>query len=146
LTVSGAGEVAEPEIDPAHDDPQLPAWLEDRLYEFNVAATGHDDGAALAFTVRDGERVVAGIAGHTWGGCCEIKQLWVDASHRGRGYGRALLERVEAEARARGCARITLSSHTFQAPAMYRRLGFVEVGRVDGFPRGHGNVVFLKSL
>jgi GNAT superfamily N-acetyltransferase len=130
----------------AHDDDGLPGWLEDRLYEFNVDATGHADGGPLAFVIRDGAGIVAGIAGHTWGGCCEIKQLWVDAAHRGRGHGHALLARAEAEALARGCDRITLSSHSFQAPELYRRAGYVEVVRIEGYPRGYANVVFVKSL
>ena len=42
-------------------------YLEDRLYEFNSAATGITDGAWLAIFVRDDDhRIVAGICGNTW--------------------------------------------------------------------------------
>jgi GNAT superfamily N-acetyltransferase len=131
----------------AHDDAgRIVAWLEDRLYEFNVASTGFADGEALCFTIDDGDRVVAGIAGHTWGGCCEIKQLWVDGPARGRGLGAALLARAEAEATRRGCRQMLLSTHSFQAPGLYRARGFTEVGRVSDYPRGFDNIVFVKRL
>jgi GNAT superfamily N-acetyltransferase len=136
-----------PSIRAAHDDAdRIAAWLEDRLYDFNVAATGFADGAALCFTIEDGGRIVAGIAGHTWGGCCEIKQLWVDAPVRGRGLGSALLARAEQEATRRGCGRMLLSTHSFQAPALYRARGFTEVGRMTDYPRGFDNIVFVKRL
>jgi len=44
-------------------------FLEDRLYEFNVEATGQADGRGLGVFVRDeGGGIVAAAAGHTWGG------------------------------------------------------------------------------
>jgi hypothetical protein len=49
--------------------PEHIQYLEDRLYEFNSAATGITDGQGLAIFVRDEQdRIVAGICGHTWGG------------------------------------------------------------------------------
>ena len=46
-------------------------YLEDRLYEFNSAATRFTDGEWLAIFVRDDDqRIVAGICGNTWGGTC----------------------------------------------------------------------------
>jgi len=136
-----------PKIRSAHGDSgPLAAWLEDRLYEFNVEATGFTDGEGLCFTIEDGDRIVAGIAGHTWGGCCEIKQLWVDAASRRRGLGRALLVSAEQEARRRGCDQMVLSTHSFQAPGLYRSLAFEEVARIDDHPRGYSNIVFVKRL
>lgn len=136
-----------PQIHAAHDDAErLAAWLEDRLYEFNVQATGCADGEALCFTIGEGDRIVAGVAGHTWGGCCEIKQLWVEAPCRGRGYGRALLARAEAEAIRRGCGQIVLMTHSFQAPAFYGAFGYVEVGRVEDNPAGFDHIVLVKRL
>ncbi len=39
-------------------------FLEDRLYEFNAAKTGRDDGQLFAFFIRDEKQeIVAGLAG-----------------------------------------------------------------------------------
>jgi GNAT superfamily N-acetyltransferase len=123
------------------------AMLEDRLYEFNAATTGIFDAEGLAIFGRDGQgQVVAGLCGHTWGGCCEIRQVWVHEDHRGRGIGRRLLELAEAEARRRGCFQVILLTHSFQAPVFYHKLGFEVVGSLADYPRGYQHLTMRKVL
>jgi GNAT superfamily N-acetyltransferase len=122
-------------------------YLEDRLYEFNVAATGIEDGRSLGVFVRDPSRtIVAGAAGHTWGETCELRQVWVAEPLRRQGIGRGLLAEAEAEAVRRGCTQIVLTTHSFQAPQFYEKLGFSVVSEVPGYPRGHSQVVLRKPL
>jgi GNAT superfamily N-acetyltransferase len=122
-------------------------WLEDEINRFNYAATGFYDGRWLAAFLRDGEgQLRAGLAGHTWGGCCEVRFLFVREAERRSGLGSALLAAAEREARARGCDQVVLSTHSFQAPDFYRRHGYVEVGRADGYPRGHAQIFLRKRL
>jgi len=53
--------------------PELEAFLGERLYEFNSGTTGIDDGTLLNASVEDeAGRLVAGLSGHTWGGCRHI--------------------------------------------------------------------------
>ncbi len=100
-------------------------FLEDRLYEFNSAQTGKDDGNLFAFFIRnDRQEIVAGLSGWTWANACEIRTLWVHPSLRGQGYGGDLLESAEQEARAHGCKVILISSYSFEAPAFYRKRGY----------------------
>jgi GNAT superfamily N-acetyltransferase len=123
------------------------ARLEDELNRFNFDATGFRDGRLLAAFVRDETGALrAGLSGHTWGGCCEIRLLWVREAERRSGLGSALLGAAEREARARGCERVVLSTHSFQAPDFYRRHGYVEVGRADGYPRGNAQIFLSKRL
>ena len=130
-------------IDPSADDVQ---YLEDRIYEFNSSATGIADGELLAFVVRDGDRIVAGICGNTWGGTCELRQFWVDEPQRRRGLGTQLFQAAEQEARRRGCNQIVLMTFCFQAPRFYERHGFEIVATVDDHPRGHRNLLMRKRL
>ncbi|MEX0851769.1 MAG: GNAT family N-acetyltransferase [Bauldia sp.] len=126
---------------------EIAALLEERLYEFNVRATGFSDGKPVCFTIaNDAGAIIAGIAGYTWGGCCHIRQLWVDEAHRGGRLGTALLEAAEREAMERNCRQVVISTHTFQAPGFYARLGYTEVARVVGHPIGHANVFLAKQL
>jgi GNAT superfamily N-acetyltransferase len=121
--------------------------LEDRLYEFNAKTTGIGDALGLAIFERDDQdEVVAGLCGHTWGGCCEIRQLWVHQKVRGLGIGRRLLELAEREARRRDCFQIILATHSFQAPGFYLRLGFEIVASVPEYPRGHQHLHLRKVL
>lgn len=122
-------------------------FLEERIYDYNVGATGIADGDGLAIFVRDADgRIVAGIAGYTWGGSCEIRQLWVEQSRRRQGLGTQLLTAAEAEARRRGAHHIVLWTHTFQAPDFYRKHGFTALFAHDDHPRGHGQLLLRKSL
>jgi GNAT superfamily N-acetyltransferase len=121
--------------------------LEHEINAFNFRATGCTDGRALAAFVRDATGALrAGLSGHTWGGCCEIRFLWVSEGERRGGLGSALLAAAEREARARGCERVVLSTHSFQAPGFYARHGYAECGRADGYPRGHAQIFLTKSL
>jgi N-acetylglutamate synthase-like GNAT family acetyltransferase len=87
--------------------------------------TGITDGEWLAIFERDeGDRIVAGICGNTWGGCLEIRQCWVEQSWRHQGLGTSLLRAAEQEARRRGCQQIFLTTFSFQAPAFYAKHGF----------------------
>jgi ribosomal protein S18 acetylase RimI-like enzyme len=92
----------------------------------------------------DQDELVAGLCGHTWGGCCEIRQVWVHESLRGQGLGRQLLESAEAEAKYRKCSQIILTTHSFQAPNLYRRLGYELVATLDDYPQGHSQLIFRK--
>jgi GNAT superfamily N-acetyltransferase len=130
--------------EPTPDEVQ---YLEDRLYEFNSAATGITDGELLAIFVRDDkDRIVAGICGNTWGGCLEIRQLWVDEARRKQGLGTRLFVAAEQEARRRGCRQILLTTFTFQAPAFYAKHGFEVLATVDNHPRGYQHLLLRKRL
>jgi len=130
--------------DPSPED----VWfLEERLYEFNRAATGIGDGQGLGIFLRDGPgRIVAGAAGHTWGETCELRQVWVIDDLRRQGVGRRLMAAAEAEAIRRGCRQLLLTTHSFQAPGFYRKLGFEVVAEVPGYPRGHSQLVLRRVL
>jgi len=131
------------EDDPRREDLAL---LDDRLYEFNAAASGVDDGRSLAIFVRDGDQtIVAGLHGWTWGGTGFVQAIWVDRKLRGFGLGSRLIAAAEAEARRRGCHQMHLDTHSYQAPAFYRRLGYEAIGELPGWPRGNDVRIFLRK-
>ena len=121
-------------------------YLEDRIYEFNSSVTGIGDGEWLAFFVREGDRIVAGICGNTWGGTCELRQFWVEESLRNRGFGTTLFQAAEQEARRRGCGQIILMTFSFQAPGFYGKHGFEVLATIDDHPRGYQNMLMRKRL
>lgn len=126
--------------------PGLVAELEDRLYEWNVERTGVT-GELLAIAIRDADgSLAAGLFGWTFGGACMVDKLWLRADLRGRGLGSRMMAAAEAEARRRGCGQVILSTHSFQAPEFYRKLGFEPVARIDDYPAGHAQIFFRKRL
>lgn len=131
----------------AGDDPLLEAFLSERIYEFNAAATGYDDAECFSAACRgDGGSVEGGVCGYTWGGCCYVAYLWVAQAHRHRGLGGHLLDAVERHAAERQCRRVFLASHSFQAPEFYRRRGYVQLATVCHHPPGHASLHFGKQL
>jgi GNAT superfamily N-acetyltransferase len=132
------------ETSPTPDQVQ---YLEDRIYEFNSGATGITDGAYLGIFVKDEQGdIVGGICGNTWGGCLEVRQLWVEESRRKQGLGTRLLRAAEKEACQRGCRQVVLMTFTFQAPAFYAKHGFEVIAVVDDHPSGHKNLLMRKPL
>jgi len=122
-------------------------FLEDRLYEFNAGVTGISDGRPIGVFLRDeAHDIVAGAAGHTWGGTCELRQIWIAVALRGAGLGRRLMAEVEAEAVRRGCHQLLLASHSFQAPDFYRKLGFKVTAELPDHLRGHSLLMLRKRL
>jgi GNAT superfamily N-acetyltransferase len=121
-------------------------FLEEQINEYNFATTGIRDARLLVIVLRDtGGHIYAGLSGHTWGGVGEVRFLWVDESQRRTGIGSRLLYAAEEEARSRGCQKIVLSTHSFQAPSFYLKLGYVVAGEFSEYPRGHRSI-FLEKL
>src|SRR6476619_1591152 len=109
--------------------------LEDRLHGHNRRAIGRDDGKRLAFLAHDtAGKQIGAIAGYTWAGMAEIKQLWVDEPDRRVGIGRQLLEAAIAEAIERKCQCIWVLSYDFQAPWLYEKCGFARVAELKDWP------------
>jgi GNAT superfamily N-acetyltransferase len=122
-------------------------FLEDRLYEYNTAQTGVDDGQWLAIFVRDGrQQICAGLEGWTWCGSCYIRHVWVHEDLRGQGYGTKLMRAAEAEAATRGCSHMLLESFDFQAPEFYQKLGYAVFAVLDEHPRQHRHYYLHKWL
>jgi GNAT superfamily N-acetyltransferase len=122
-------------------------YLDDRIYEYNVSRTGIADGRLLAIMVRDcHDTIIAGLYGWTWGNCCEVRTLWVHEQWRGQGLGTRLMAAAEDEARRRRATQMVLSTHSFQAPDFYGRLGFEPVGHVEDYPVGHQSIFLRKRL
>jgi GNAT superfamily N-acetyltransferase len=65
---------------------------------------------------------------------------------QGKGYGRALIEFAEAEARRRGFAEIRLYTHEMMTEniVLYKRIGFVETHRIS--EKGFDRVYMTKQL
>jgi GNAT superfamily N-acetyltransferase len=129
-------------------DAELDARLGEELARFNEAVSGIGDQLELTVQVRDAQGdLVGGLSGWTWGTCAGIGMFWIREDARRSGLGSRILAAAEGEAVSRGCAQMVLSSFTFQAPAFYRRHGYVETGRTEGLPvAGMADVHFRKDL
>jgi GNAT superfamily N-acetyltransferase len=116
------------------------------LGDFNAGAAPLHEVRPLACFVRDAQgTVVGGAVGRTWGRCCELQQLWVDAALRRQGLGAGLVRRFEQRAHERGCRTFYLETFSFQAPTLYRALGYEVVATIDGFAPGIAKHVMRRD-
>ncbi len=129
-----------------HPNPLDIEALEAQIRREASAAMGLGDEVDLAIFMRDAGTVVAGISGWTWGDCCELQNLWVEPSLRGRGLATRLIAAAEAEAAARGCSQTVHFTYEFQARVLYERNGYELVGRVEDFPSGTDVLWYRKRL
>ena len=101
-----------------------PEGLDADVVAFGTAG----DGPIAEFVAEVDGRAVGSVAlspraeGVAW-----LSKLFVDAAHRGRGLGRALLARAVVEAQARGYRRIDLETRTIfrEAVQLYEATGWV---------------------
>jgi len=131
-----------------HDDDVAEAAVVDAgLDAANVASAPLDDVRPITCIARDPSGELAGGAlGRTWGECAELQQLWVDERHRRQGVGSHLVRMFEARAAARGCRTFYLTTFSFQAPTLYRSLGYSVAAEIRGFPEGIVKYLMVRAL
>jgi len=116
------------------------------LIAYNRAAAGKFNHRPLTVTIRERGEIVAGLSGETFWGWMFVSLLWVSDACRGHGYGSALMDTAETEARSRGVRNVYLDTFSFQAPEFYKKLGYREFARLDEFPPGHRRIWLTKAL
>lgn len=123
------------------------ALLEEQVAAAARAAAGVGEECEFGIFVRDDDgRVLAGISGLVWAGCCELQAMWVDERIRGRGLARALIAGAETEARRLGCALVVFHAYDVLARGLYERLGYETVGVIEDCPVGTAARWFRKDL
>jgi GNAT superfamily N-acetyltransferase len=134
-------------IEVGKDSEHVIQFLEDKIYEHNSSEINKSDGEFFSRIIRDeSERIIAGIAGWTWAGACEITQFWVDEKARNNGIGKLLLGAAETEAKGKGCIIILIKSYSFQAPHFYERHGYKIEHVLSDFPPGHDYYMLSKRI
>lgn len=112
----------------------------------NAPMLGDVEYRPLTITMREGRRIVGGLLGESFLSWLYVSVLWVSHDHRHKGFGTAIMQAADTEARRRGVKNIYLDTFSFQAPAFYARLGYREFGRLDDFPAGHYRCWLTKAL
>ena len=132
-----------------HDDvPTTQGRLVDSgLGEANEAAGPlHDVRPLSAFARVPTGAFIGGAVGRTWGECCELQQLWVDPALRRQGVGARLVREFERRAETRGCRTFYLETFSFQAPSLYRSLGYEVAYELHGFAPGIVKYLMVRTL
>jgi ribosomal protein S18 acetylase RimI-like enzyme len=117
------------------------------LSAYNRQRAGAFPRKPVTISLRDaGGGIVGGLVGRIGWGWLYVDWLWIDEAFRGGDHGTALMAEAEAMAREWNCAGMVLFTASFQAPGFYRKLGFEEATRIDGYPPGHASFWFVKRF
>ena len=120
--------------------------IHEMLKAYNLAKRERSENVPLGIFVEENGKKLAGLTGEIFGNWLMIKYLFVDESLRGRGVGRSLMERAEAEARERGAKYAFVDTFSFQAPGFYKKLGYKEVFTLTEYPYTGSRTYFTKEL
>lgn len=87
----------------------------------------------FSLVLRDDSGVMLGIlTAYTAFAEIYIDDIWVDAAHRGKGFGKKLLQELESHFQGKGFNNINLCTSAFQAPGFYEKCGYqVEFVRIN---------------
>ncbi|WP_255506835.1 GNAT family N-acetyltransferase [Mycolicibacterium sp. 018/SC-01/001] len=117
------------------------AWL--RGYP---AAEFDPPSGGLLIGLVDGRPVTGGAFRRFDDTTAELKRIWTDSGHRRRGYGRALVSRLEAAIAASGYRRVYLTTGDRQpeAEALYHSMGYTRLDEPLPYDGETYPVAFLK--
>jgi len=123
------------------------AIVDQGLGEANEAAAPLHEVAPLScFAHGAAGEVIGGAVGRRWGLCCELQQLWVEPTQRRQGIGASLVRAFEAQAINHGCTMFYLETFSFQAPSLYRSLGYEVAHAHEVFPHGIVKYLMIKNV
>lgn len=131
----------------AQADPVVPVLLAG-LTAHAAPHAGPPDAETLNLVVRaPGEAApLGGLQARIFYRWMYISLFHLPETLRGQGLGRALLQRAEAVARARGCTGIWLDTFSFQARPFYESCGFGLFATLPDCPPGHARHYLMKRL
>ena len=112
----------------------------------DAAAPLHEVRPLSCFVRTPDGAVVGGAVGRRWGRCCELQQLWVAPGSRRRGIGARLVRAFERQAYSHGCTVAYLETFNFQAPSLYRSLGYAVVHTHAVYPHGIERHLMVRTL
>ena len=115
----------------------------------DLAPPGPDDVALVSMS---GQRITGFAAGtfQAWNRRMAVTHLYVQPAFRQKGVGRALVERITAQARRLGAAEVWVECSNINSPALaaYERMGFTLSGvdlTIYAGTEAHGEFAFFMS-
>jgi GNAT superfamily N-acetyltransferase len=118
----------------------------DGLIRYNGEKMGRQKHRRFAVSLREKGAIVGGIVGEVWMTVLFIQFFWIEERFRGKGHGKALIEKIEEQARGFGAVRSYLDTLSVQAPDFYRACGYEAFGTIEGYPGGVTRYWLTKAL
>lgn len=98
------------------------------------------------FLYDDTDTIKGGIKGSNFYGSLYIDYIYVDPTLRGKGYGRALLEKAESWALDQECTFATLTTMSFEAKDFYLKCGYTIEFEQKGYMQDASMIYLRKNF
>ncbi|MEQ8673239.1 MAG: GNAT family N-acetyltransferase [Aggregatilineales bacterium] len=120
--------------------------IQSRLDDFARPYGGDAMRPVAAFLRDEAGLIRGGVYGEIGWGWMYIDLLWVDHTYKGAGYGRALMDSLEAHAHQAGVERVFLATTSFQSLPFYVHLGFRLFGTLTDRPPGYNYYYVWRDI
>jgi ribosomal protein S18 acetylase RimI-like enzyme len=94
----------------------------------------------------DDEKIIGALTADILWDWIYVDELWVDATQRGGGLGKRLMDKAENYAATQRLTGLWLWTQSWQAAEFYKHLGYEEFARFPDFPKGHFRIGFRKQI
>ena len=115
------------------DDPKILATTHQWLLDYNAAHVTNKWTPIQLIAFGEEGQIIGSLDGEVFWGKMHVDNLVVHPDYRGQGVGSGLLKRAENIASQQGCSGVYLDWLSFQALGFYLRLGYLEIGAIEGF-------------
>ena len=125
--------------------------IDGKLVEFNRANVPFpqaQDWISLSHVLKDDAgHAIAGINAtlYCWN-IMYVDVLYVDQTHRGKGYGKLLLDAAQSKAKSLGGYLAHLDTFDWQAKDFYEHCGYQVFGILENCPPGHARYYMKKDF
>lgn len=122
--------------------------MEKGLEEYALSHGVNVNYTPFVFVLYDEKKEVIGVLDALSSySCIYIRDLWVDKAHRGKGYGKKMIEELENHFKGKGLHNINTETCAFQAPDFYKKCGFkVEFVRENKINPKLTMTFFIKDI
>ncbi len=126
--------------------------ISNSLFDFNKAIVAgfnnqSEPFVTIRYVIREKEVLIAGILGQiVINNVIYIDDLFVDELHRRYGYATALLQKLEQEAKSRGCYLAWLYTLNSEAVPFYEKSGYDVFAKLENAPAPGVTTFYMKKL
>ena len=121
--------------------------IEEQLSEYDMSHITYKLDGSIQIGIEENGRIVAGLdACMTAFKILYVSTVFVEESHRRKGYGKLLMEEMEKRAKALGANMIRLDTFDWQGKEFYEALGYESVGHYESTEDNFSEYFFLKRI
>ena len=121
--------------------------LDERLSAFDESYITYKMEGSIRIGIEEDGKLIAGLyADITAFKILYVSTVFVDEEYRRKGYGRHLINAMEARARELGVNTIRLDTFDFQGKEFYEAMGYTLAGSYENAEDGYAEYFFVKRL